>query len=237
MTLSMTRAARLAGALALLYALASPAQAVVMGPGAEGRYDSTGGTPFGTSAIPVELIGLSLVSSGPATVTPAAGGDFQVDSFFDVFIAPTGGDFQVDSFFDVFVELSVDGVDQVDSFFDVFVKVNVTPQATGTDFDTEIVSMSLTGRSPSGPYTLRESPGQPSTGQTSLSALPGGDFQVDSFFDVFVELSLDGAPFAAGAGPVQLKLTGTVPEPATLALLLAGIAGLARRSQRAARRR
>ncbi len=68
-------------------------------------------------------------------------------------------------------------------------------QTTGT-FDTEMLSMSLSGQiqTPEGSLEvkLRESPSRPSKGRTSVSRLPDGNFQIDSFFDVFTELSVDG---------------------------------------------
>ncbi len=68
--------------------------------------------------------------------------------------------------------------------------------ATGT-FDTEIVSMSLSGSAslPGGeslPLALREAPSLASSGQTTISDLGGGLYHIDSFFDVFTELSVDG---------------------------------------------
>jgi hypothetical protein len=39
---------------------------------------------------------------------------------------------------------------------------------------------------------IRESPTLPSLGQTSITDLGGGLYQIDSFFDVFTELSIDG---------------------------------------------
>ncbi|MBX3054468.1 MAG: S8 family serine peptidase [Caldilineaceae bacterium] len=59
-------------------------------------------------------------------------------------------------------------------------------------FDVEITQMHLQGwNSPTDTIEIRESPGQPSIGQ--IQQLPGnGDFRVDSFFDVWTEVSLDG---------------------------------------------
>ena len=108
---------------------------------------------------------------------------------------------------------------------------------TGT-FDTEMLSMSLSG----GPAMIRESPSKASTGKTSIIPLgPGGSgpYHIDSFFDVFTELSLDGGqtwmPSNMGGDgqshPTRVYLGG-IPEPASFVLLaigLLGCAGFARR--------
>ena len=108
---------------------------------------------------------------------------------------------------------------------------------TGT-FDTEMLSMSLSG----GPAMIRESPSKASTGKTSIIPLgPGGTgpYHIDSFFDVFTELSLDGGtswmPSNMGSDgqshPTRVYLGG-IPEPASFVLLaigLLGCAGFARR--------
>jgi hypothetical protein len=106
---------------------------------------------------------------------------------------------------------------------------------TGT-FDTEMLSMSLTG----GPgLMIRESPTRASTGKTTITDIGGGMWHIDSFFDVFTELSLDGGttwlPSNMGSDgqshPTRVYLGG-IPEPASavlLALGMLGFAGMARR--------
>ncbi|MCP3982091.1 MAG: hypothetical protein GY716_22525 [bacterium] len=69
-----------------------------------------------------------------------------------------------------------------------------TGNTTGT-FQTEILSMSLTGDAGGIPIEIRESPSLPSPGQTTITDLGGGQWQIDSFFDVFTELSVAGGPF------------------------------------------
>ena len=70
----------------------------------------------------------------------------------------------------------------------VYGKVGST---TGT-FDSEIVSMSLSGDVGRLQIELRESPTMSSLGSTTITDLGGGLYQIDSFFDVFTELSVDG---------------------------------------------
>jgi hypothetical protein len=55
-------------------------------------------------------------------------------------------------------------------------------------FDTEMLQLDISG----GPLMIRESPTRASTGRTAVTDLGGGMYQIDSFFDVFTELSLDG---------------------------------------------
>jgi hypothetical protein len=97
--------------------------------------------------------------------------------------------------------------------------------ATTGSWDTEILSMSLSGDVGGVSIEIRESPILPSPGRTSVAALGNGDFQVDSFFDVFTEISIDGGPFQPQTNPggritlerirptVELKSPGLPPEP------------------------
>ena len=90
---------------------------------------------------------------------------------------------------------------------------------TGT-FQTEMLSLNLSGNSPFGPVMIRESPTLQSLGQTSITSTTGG-FHIDSFFDIFTELSVDGGqswiPDSNGPAHVSLQSLSSVPEPGTLA--------------------
>jgi MYXO-CTERM domain-containing protein len=102
---------------------------------------------------------------------------------------------------------------------------NYTSGQLGT-FDTEILSMDLTGNIGGQPVMIRESPTRQSLGRTTVSQ--GSNYIIDSFFDVWTELSLDGGitwlPDTNAPGHMEL-----CPEPALLGLLsLAGLT-LARR--------
>ena len=104
-----------------------------------------------------------------------------------------------------------------------------TSGMTGT-FATEIISMSLSGDVGGMPVEVRESPNLPSMGQTTITDLGGGLWEIDSFFDVFTELSVNGGPFMGDlTGPARMTLT---PEPGTLALLGLGALGVVRRRRR-----
>lgn len=103
---------------------------------------------------------------------------------------------------------------------------------TGT-FATEILSLNLVD--PFGAM-LRVSPALASLGQTSIAQIPGG-FHINSFFDIFTELSIDGGQSwipndGAPTLPVHLFLTET-PEPGSWMLMSAGagLLGLVRRAR------
>lgn len=99
----------------------------------------------------------------------------------------------------------------------------------GGIFDTEMLSLDLTGAA----FKLRESPTRPSQGQTSIAPIGGGMYHIDSFFDVFTELSLDGGQtWHPALESSRLTLTGQTPEPASMSLLAIGAAALLRRSRR-----
>jgi hypothetical protein len=74
--------------------------------------------------------------------------------------------------------------------------------------------------------------GMPSTGQTTLTQLPGGNWNVDSFFDVFYRIDFIGRPggplggmSGSTNGMVELQLgEAIVPEASSFAFL--GVAGV-----------
>jgi hypothetical protein len=109
-----------------------------------------------------------------------------------------------------------------------------SPLQVGT-FSTEMLSLNLTTTSSPFPFMIRESPTSASTGQTTIADLGGGLFHVDSFFDVFTELSVNNGqtwvPMEQGPARVQLVdangkpgITELVPEPASIFLVGAGAA-------------
>jgi hypothetical protein len=105
-----------------------------------------------------------------------------------------------------------------------------TGNVTGT-FDTEMLSMSLTGNSAFGPVMVRESPTRPSLGKTSITDIGGGLYHIDSFFDVFTELSVDGGQtwMPDSSGPARVNL---FPEPSIALSMSLGMLLLAARKRR-----
>src|SRR5438477_10706248 len=102
-----------------------------------------------------------------------------------------------------------------------------------------MLALNLSGNSPYGPFMIRESPTLASTGQTTITDIGGGLYHIDSFFDVFTELSLDdGQSWIPGVqGPAHVNLQPLEPEPSAcaLTLMVAGFTSL-KRSRRSARR-
>ncbi len=103
-----------------------------------------------------------------------------------------------------------------------FVKSFKETNEKGT-WETEIISMDLSGKSPQGSklkLTVSSSPAS-----TGLAMVTPGKEPVlgDSFFDIFFELTVDnGDPIPPASRPSRYTL---VPEPASLGLLLAGLLG------------
>jgi hypothetical protein len=91
-------------------------------------------------------------------------------------------------------------------------------------WNTKLVSLALSG--PLQGHTLSLGLGaSDSTATDSIDPIGGGLYQIDSFFDVFVDLTLDtNTPLHATRGPVLLTLQPTpVPAPAGLTLLAAPV--------------
>jgi hypothetical protein len=101
------------------------------------------------------------------------------------------------------------------TFSDVSAAASVAMQITGrtggdgvTDFyDTEMTQLDISGL-PAG-VMIRESPTKASLGRTTISSAIGGD-QIDSFFDIFIEVSTDGGQswYPAQTGPDPVTLVG-----------------------------
>ncbi len=100
-------------------------------------------------------------------------------------------------------------------------------QITG-NFAAEIESANCTGSIGLLTGVIRENPAFASLGQIEIIDIGGGLYDIDSFFDIFTELSLDGGNVFTpdSNAPHHMIL---VPEPATLMLMVVGAAALIRR--------
>ena len=132
----------------------------------------------------------------------------------------------------------------IPSFFDVFMQGDVRTDVQGLHsiplpgpYMTEMVAMNLSGM---GGVMIRESPTKASTGVTSITDLGAGSgpYHIDSFFDVFTELSLDGGLTWMPSNVDEMGETHSthvvlgIPEPASVVLVglaLVGLVGLVRR--------
>jgi len=105
-------------------------------------------------------------------------------------------------------------------------------------WSTELISLSLNGSVLGNTLTVSLDPNNPSTGTTAITPLGGNlatNFRIDSFFDIFVEISLDGpTPLHTTRGPIHAEAV-SVPEPssiAAIALPLLAIVAIWRRRSR-----
>jgi hypothetical protein len=99
--------------------------------------------------------------------------------------------------------------------------VNNVEQTTGT-WSTQMLSMDMTGNVAGHSVEIMLDPALgSSTGSTTVAPLGGGQFRIDSFFDVFTEISLDHGAFQGQTdGPTHVTLQ-TVPEPSIWIMLAA----------------
>lgn len=82
-------------------------------------------------------------------------------------------------------------------------------------FDKEMLQLDISGNLPGGGVVMiRESPTLPSFGGLSIQPLADGSFTLNSFFDVFLELSTDGGQTwrVADNGAVRLEVQGNGPR-------------------------
>jgi len=99
-------------------------------------------------------------------------------------------------------------------------------------FQTEMLQLNLSGGTLPPGVMIRESPSRPSLGQTTIRTVATGGYVIDSFFDIFVEVSMDGGLSWTPQtdGPTHVALTGpaselpgtSYPGIALLVLLLIG---------------
>jgi hypothetical protein len=130
---------------------------------------------------------------------------------------PSPGAF-LDSFFDIFYdfELSTDnGATWVPRSGSTTGTIRMISGPTpASPIELELLSLDLTSSSVFGPVHIRESPSRPSLGRESPTLQPTGRYNIDSFFDVFTELSLDGGQtWIPDQQPNHLTLLQENPTP------------------------
>ena len=169
--------------------------------------------------IPEEMMQMS-IDMIEAVVRPQGGQDFTVDSFFDI-------EYQIDGpsgpqTFNV-------GSIEMCRYFTRNPLADRSPDER--TWDTEMISMSLSGSSQPGPVLLNMRPVGPGhVTVLKIFDLGGGQFQVDSFFDIHTEISFDnGTTFNTNVDPVNMGAFGLVqiPEPSTAVAIITGLCGLA----------
>src|SRR6266478_3212356 len=80
-------------------------------------------------------------------------------------------------------------------------------------YDTEMLSLSLSGSGLPQGFMLRESPTLQSQGGTAIKRLADGTYQISSFFDIFPEVSLDsGTSWMPAQAPTHVELQCNAPE-------------------------
>jgi hypothetical protein len=94
-----------------------------------------------------------------------------------------------------------------------------SPTETGS-WNTELVSLSLSGSVLGFPVTVGLDPANPSVGETSITPIGPNQFRINSFFDVFVEITVDGTtPLTTTLGPIHAEAVQAVPEPSSIAAI------------------
>ena len=85
----------------------------------------------------------------------------------------------------------------------VTVSVGAQGSSSSRFYDTEMLALNISGGGlPSG-VMVRESPSKASLGRTSVRTVGPNDYRVDSFFDIFTEISLDGGGAGGTWSPAQ----------------------------------
>jgi hypothetical protein len=166
-------------------------------------------------------------STGPASYGPSlkTGHVSLIKQRTDT-VTPNGrGGYHVSSFFDIFTDISLDGgaTYRPAQFNDVAIDADYSLLAIDPDFIYRVTipdihcELNLPDFKPS----LHFYNGDGQFIRKGISGTPG-DFNpahnFSSFFDIFVDISIDGAPPISSDAPLRFE-AGNLPEPTALALL------------------
>ncbi len=164
-----------------------------------GTVDFPADCPYDYPGRPMEIVdglppGTTLELAGPLT------------DFTNVLNVP-GGDLGGEiCTFDAYLDWTVIGTGDLNGFsrhlyVPVSGEIHIGPRNPGDpiqDFMAEIVDLSGELFGDPDFCTLRfvcgKNNGLPSPGRTTLTPIPGGDFQIDSFFDVYFQIEFEGCP-------------------------------------------
>jgi hypothetical protein len=149
-------------------------------------------------------------------------------------LPPPDPDMWIESFFDVTYRIEFDDGVSPPELWEVPTQAEM--RITGLpwdgvsptrDFEIEILSMELVS-----PFDmdviLTESPSEVSGWSAQVTDLGGGLYHIDSFFDVYFDLSMHG-PAGPWVSPDAPQHIVAVPEPVTLGLMAFGAAALLKR--------
>ncbi|MEI6695711.1 MAG: HYR domain-containing protein [Bacteroidota bacterium] len=121
-----------------------------------------------------------------------------------------------ESFFDVYTEM---GIIPVHASGPVTVSITKTGGNSSSQFyDTEMTQLGLNGEMLTLNVMIRESPTKASLGKTNIIQNGvGGGYQIDSFFDIWIEVSVDGGnSWTEAFSPIHMVLINTQPLAAPL---------------------
>jgi hypothetical protein len=104
-------------------------------------------------------------------------------------------------------------------------EVDEAGHTTGT-FNTIMDSMDLTGTLDGHSIEIMLDPARPTTGQVSIMQVSPGLYHINSFFDVFTELSIDHHPFSPQIGGPSVVTLTCIPEPQSLGMIALGFGAL-----------
>ena len=98
----------------------------------------------------------------------------------------------------------------------VAVEVEAVGSPNSGLYDTEMLALNIQGGDLPPGVMLRESPTLPSRGSTQITPQADGTYRIGSFFDIFVEVSLDGGQtWSPAQAPARVELVCDAPEQKT----------------------